>query len=67
MDFVVMILETIFHKSHEDAISIMLKVHRQGLGLCGYYPYEVAESKTRKVTTISRENQYPLKCTMEPE
>ena len=66
MDFVVMILETIFHKSHEDAVHTMLSVHRKGIGHCGTYTYEIAESKTRQVTDLSKQNQYPLQCTMEP-
>ena len=67
MDFVVMILETIFNKSYEDAVQIMLAVHRKGVGLCGIYTGEIAEHKTKKVNEISRDHEYPLKCTMEPE
>ena len=67
MDFVVMILESIFNKSHEDAIHIMLAVHQKGLGVCGTYTREVAEHKTQTVTNIAKQHEYPLKCTMEPE
>ena len=67
MDFVVMILETIFNKSYEDAVQIMLAVHSKGVGLCGIYTGEIAEHKTKKVNEISRDHEYPLKCTMEPE
>ena len=66
MDFVVMILETIFNKNHQDAVQIMLAVHKKGIGHCGTYTREVAEHKTQKVNEIARENEYPLKCTMEP-
>ncbi len=67
MDFVVLILESVFHKPHEDAVQIMLSVHQRGIGLCGVYTREIAENKTRKVLEISRQNEYPLKCSMEPE
>ena len=67
MDFVVIILETIFDKNHQDALQIMLTVHKKGLGLCGIYTREVAEHKSKKVNEIATENEYPLKCTMEPE
>ena len=67
MDFVVMVLENIFDKDKEEAVQIMLSVHQKGSGMCGVYTYEVAEVKTRKVVEFARENEYPLKCTMEPE
>ena len=67
MDFVVMILETIFNKSHEDSVQIMLSVHQSGIGNCGVYTYEVAEIKKQKVLQISKENEYPLKCSIERE
>jgi ATP-dependent Clp protease adaptor protein ClpS len=67
MDFVVFILMYVFNRSETDAISIMLQVHHQGVGLAGVYPFEVAETKISRVTTLARENEYPLLCTMEQE
>lgn len=65
MEFVVYILMEVFHKSVEDATRIMLNVHEQGIGICGLYPYEIAETKVETVTRMARENGHPLKCTME--
>jgi ATP-dependent Clp protease adaptor protein ClpS len=65
MDFVVEILVYVFHKSAEDATQVMLNVHRKGVGLCGIYTYEVAETKVDTVHRLARENGFPLKCTME--
>lgn len=67
MEFVVEILRYVFHKSNTDAIAIMLNVHRNGVGVCGVYPYEVAETKMDTVHSLARENGFPLKCTMERE
>ena len=64
-EFVVGILETIFSKNHADAIDIMLAVHEKGIGVCGLYPFEVAETKAAQVTEIAREQEHPLKCTVE--
>ncbi|RPI01557.1 MAG: ATP-dependent Clp protease adapter ClpS [Calditrichaeota bacterium] len=65
MDFVVMVLETVFYKSHEEAQYIMIKVHREGIGLCGIYPFDIAEGKVIQVLQLARKNEFPLKCTME--
>jgi ATP-dependent Clp protease adaptor protein ClpS len=65
MDFVVEVLMYVFHKSAEDATRVMLNVHREGVGLCGVYTYEVAETKVDTVHRLARENDFPLKCTME--
>lgn len=65
MDFVVHILEQIFRKNHTEATQIMLHVHKQGIGLAGVYPREIAETKVETVHRIARENEYPLKCIME--
>ncbi len=65
MDFVVEILIYVFHKSAEDATQVMLNVHRKGVGLCGVYTFEVAETKVDTVHRLARENGFPLKCTME--
>ena len=67
MEFVVMVLERFFCKRREDAVRIMLHVHQKGMGVCGVYTREVAETKVREVMEFSRENQHPLQCTMEPE
>jgi ATP-dependent Clp protease adaptor protein ClpS len=67
MDFVVEILMLIFNKSPEEAVNIMLNVHRKGIGLCGVYTYEVSETKIETVHAIAREQGFPLKCTMEKE
>ncbi len=67
MDFVVMILMDIFHKSKDDAERIMMAVHRKGSGLCGVYPYEVAEAKTAEVEETARSAGYPLRCRMEED
>ena len=65
MDFVTFILKDIFHKTHEEAVSIMLEVHNKGEGMCGIYTRDVAETKAELVITISRRNEYPLQCRVE--
>ena len=65
--FVVDILTAIFNKSIEEATRLMWQVHRHGVGVCGIYPYEMAETKTNIVATAARENGFPLKTTMERE
>lgn len=65
MDFVVMVLETVFHKSAEEATLIMLNVHEQGVGVAGVYPRDVAETKAILVHDLARKNEYPLKCSVE--
>ena len=65
MDFVVMVLRTVFRRSESDAMRIMLQVHQQGAGVAGTYTYEVAETKVAKVMDLAREREYPLLCTME--
>jgi len=67
MEFVVDILEFVFNKSTEQATLIMLKVHNEGIGLCGVYTYEVAETKVGAVETLASGNGFPLKCTMEKD
>ncbi|KPA18344.1 ATP-dependent Clp protease adaptor protein ClpS [Candidatus Magnetomorum sp. HK-1] len=67
MEFVVYILEKIFHKSLKEAVRIMLNIHNKGLGICGVYPAEVAETKIQTVHQIARDNEFPLKCGMEEE
>jgi ATP-dependent Clp protease adaptor protein ClpS len=67
MDFVVEILESVFNKAPAEAYRIMMAVHTQGQGLCGLYPYEVAETKVETVVELARGNGFPLRATMEPE
>ncbi len=66
-EFVVMILESIFHKSTPEAVNIMLSVHTQGIGVAGVYSREVAETKVQKVHALARAHEYPLKCSMQPD
>ncbi|MFZ0887856.1 MAG: ATP-dependent Clp protease adapter ClpS [Candidatus Binataceae bacterium] len=65
MEFVVEILKMIFNKPHAEATRIMLHVHQNGMGVAGVYRFEIAETKVRAVEELARENEYPLKCTME--
>jgi ATP-dependent Clp protease adaptor protein ClpS len=67
MDFVVEILETVFNKAPAEAYRIMMAVHTQGQGLCGVYPFEVAETKVATVVEMARGQGFPLRATMEPE
>jgi ATP-dependent Clp protease adaptor protein ClpS len=67
MEFVVEILKTVFHKSVGEATRIMFNVHQAGVGLCGIYAHEIAETKVDTVHTLSKEHGFPLKCTMEKE
>jgi ATP-dependent Clp protease adaptor protein ClpS len=67
MDFVVEILQVIFAKSQQEAITIMLHVHRKGLGLCGVYTYDVAETKVSQVMQAARTAEHPLQCKLEKE
>ncbi len=67
MEFVVLILERFFSKSREQATRIMLHVHQKGVGVCGVYTYEVAETKVAQVMDMARRNEHPLQCTMEKE
>lgn len=67
MEFVVHILERFFNKTRDEATDIMLHVHRRGVGLCGVYTYEVAETKVTQVMDFARANEQPLQCTMEKE
>ena len=67
MDFVVEILMNVFRKSQDEATRIMLNVHQVGIGVCGVYPHDVAETKVETVTVLAREQGFPLKSTMEKE
>ena len=65
MDFVVSVLEAIFNKTADEAIQIMLQVHKTGVGICGVYSHEVAETKVTQVMDFARANEQPLQCTLE--
>ena len=67
MDFVVFVLERFFNKQREEATRIMLHVHQKGVGMCGIYTYEIAETKVAQVMNFARQHQHPLQCTMEKE
>ena len=65
MEFVVHVLERFFQKNREEATRIMLHVHRRGVGVCGVFTYEVAETKVTQVMDFARKHQHPLQCVME--
>jgi ATP-dependent Clp protease adaptor protein ClpS len=67
MEFVVHVLERFFNKGRSDAEKIMLQVHQKGVGICGVYTYEVAETKVAQVIDFARRHQHPLQCTLEKE
>ena len=67
MDFVVDVLQRIFHKSQTEATHIMLNVHKKGVGVAGVYTYEIAETKLSQVHSFAESEQHPLKCSVEPE
>ncbi len=67
MEFVVLVLEKFFNKNRQESTDIMLHVHRRGVGLCGIFTYEVAETKVAQVMDFARANEQPLQCTMEKE
>ncbi len=65
MEFVVFVIKKVFHKTEAEAVQIMLNVHKNGIGVCGVYTGEVAETKVAMVAKMARKEGYPLKCTME--
>jgi ATP-dependent Clp protease adaptor protein ClpS len=67
MEFVVMVLVTVFHHPEAEAVRIMMHVHQKGVGVAGIYSYEIAETKASKVTRLAREHEFPLRCSVEPE
>lgn len=67
MEFVVHVLERFFAKNHEEAVRIMLHVHHLGVGVCGVFTYEVAETKVNQVMDLARQRQHPLQCTIEKD
>jgi ATP-dependent Clp protease adaptor protein ClpS len=66
-EFVVFVLETVFHKPRADAFAIMMAVHRSGLGVAGVYTHDVAQTKLRTTRDLAEEHEFPLLVTMEPE
>ena len=67
MEFVIYVLQRFFSKSAEDATKIMLHVHQNGVGVCGVFTYEVAETKVTQVMDMARQHDHPLQCTMEKD
>lgn len=67
MEFVVFVLQYVFVRSDAEALTIMLKVHNEGIGIAGVYPYEIAEMKSQKAMNLARAREYPLLCTVEEE
>jgi ATP-dependent Clp protease adaptor protein ClpS len=65
MEFVVMVLKRFFRMDLDQATRVMLHVHQKGVGVCGIFPYEVAETKVNQVMDFARQNQHPLQCTLE--
>ena len=65
MEFVIIVLENVFNKRQEDATQIMLHVHKNGVGVCGTFTYEVAETKCKIVMDLAKKNEHPLQCTIE--
>ncbi|MDE0796478.1 MAG: ATP-dependent Clp protease adapter ClpS [Alphaproteobacteria bacterium] len=65
MEFVILVLERFFSKSQEESTQIMLHVHQKGVGVCGVFTYEVAETKVQQVMDLARQHQHPLQCTLE--
>ena len=67
MEFVVFVLEYVFNRTEADAFTIMLKVHTEGMGVAGIYPFEIATMKSQKAVNLARSREYPLLCTVEEE
>ncbi len=65
MEFVVIVLKRFFRMNIDEATQVMLHVHQKGVGICGVYPYEVAETKVNQVMDFAKQNQHPLQCTLE--
>ena len=65
MEFVVDVIQKVFRKTHDEATKIMLQIHTEGIGICGIYPLEIAETKMNQVLNLSKESQHPLQCIIE--
>jgi len=66
MEFVIMVLEDVFHKSNTEATSIMLTIHNKGKAACGSYPFEIAETKVESVHRMAKQAGHPLRCSIQP-
>jgi ATP-dependent Clp protease adaptor protein ClpS len=67
MEFVVFVLQYVFNRSDAEAFTVMLKVHNEGIGIAGVYPFEIANMKSEKAMNLARAKEYPLLCTVEEE
>ena len=67
MEFVIQVLESFYNKAHEEATQIMLHVHQKGVGTCGVYTYEIAETKVNQTMDLAQQHQHPLQCTIEKD
>ena len=67
MEYVVKLLKTVFRKSENEAVNIMLMVHKKGAGICGIFTKEIAETKVETVLKMAKSDQHPLKCIMEQD
>ncbi len=67
MEFVVGVLQALFKRSHQEAVLIMLQVHKKGVGICGRYPYDIAETKAVQVVGAARASEHPLQCVIEKD
>ena len=66
-EFVVWVLQTVFHRAEVEAVQIMMHVHHNGVGVAGVYPFDVAEAKVRRTSELAEQNEFPLLTTLEPE
>mgnify|MGYP001276141493 CR=1 FL=1 len=67
MEFAIHVLESLYNKAHEEATQIMLHVHQKGVGTCGVYTYEIAETKVSQTMDLAQQHQHPLQCTIEKD
>jgi ATP-dependent Clp protease adaptor protein ClpS len=65
MEFVANVIQKVFNKSSDEATRIMLKIHTEGIGVCGIFPFEIAETKMNQVLNLAKESQHPLQCIIE--
>jgi ATP-dependent Clp protease adaptor protein ClpS len=65
MEFVADVIRKVFNKSHDEATRIMLQIHTEGIGICGMYPFEIAETKKNQVLNLAKEASHPLQCIIE--
>jgi ATP-dependent Clp protease adaptor protein ClpS len=65
MEFVALIIQKVFNKDKDDATRVMLQIHTEGIGICGIYPFEIAETKMNQVLNLAKESQHPLQCIIE--